>query len=71
MESKTGDVVKFPNGDLGIITSWDIICGGNVKEIKIYSFVGFCKYFIGIFRYSCWRFCEDEINQFTKVGTII
>ncbi len=70
MEAETGDIVKFPNGDLGIITGWDIICGGHVREIRIYPFVGFCKRLIGIFRYSCWSFCEEEINKLTKVGSI-
>lgn len=70
MESKPGDVVRFKNGDLGIVIDWEILCGGHVKEIRIYPLVGFWKRLIGTFRYSCWRFAEDEINNLTKVGNI-
>lgn len=77
LESKVGDVVKFPNGDLGIVVSCkivpvdcDIVCTDNVKEIKIYPFVGFWKRLIGNVKYNCWRFTEDDINKLENIGSI-
>lgn len=71
VESKIGDVVKLPSGDIGIVIGCNFLCGGNVKEIHVFPLIpGFWrKLFLGL-RYSLWRFSENEIDELKKVGGI-
>ncbi len=61
-----GDIVRLPCGALGIVTNWDILCGGNVKEVSVHPFVN-CIYHFWLFITGRTRFYDEKINRLQKV----
>jgi hypothetical protein len=45
MTVKKGDIVEMPNGVIGIVKNWDIVCGGNVKRVFIHPFANWLRRF--------------------------
>ncbi len=65
-----GDVVRLPNGDLGVISRQEILCAGHVNEVMVHPFVGLVKLFFGSL--SCrYRFYDAQFNRLQKVGSLL
>ena len=66
-KSKEGDVVRLPNGRLGVIAAVDIICGGHVKKVEVVPEDAgqlkrfFCRMF------NVYSFYDVQINDLEKV----
>ena len=65
-QAKEGDIVKLPNGVVGIISSWDIICAGHVKEVNIYPFTNWL-YRIILFFAGKLTYYDRDINKLQKI----
>lgn len=63
LTSKEGDWVWLPNGELGVIVLAEIICAGNVKEVRVVPIrAGRLKrFFYCLFRKRI--FYDDQIND--------
>lgn len=64
--AKTGDLVRMQNGTLAIISDWDIICGGNVKEVKLFPFTSWVHR-IWLFWTDKLTVCEEDIDKLELV----
>lgn len=66
-ESAPGDIVVFPNGELGIITGWDVF---HWKVVYVYPL------FAGWLKRLLWRltnryeYVDSEINELVRIGKI-
>ncbi|MDO8504504.1 MAG: hypothetical protein Q7S36_01490 [Candidatus Liptonbacteria bacterium] len=67
--SKPGDVVRMKGGDMAIVTDVDFLCGGNVKELKLYPLVGPIRRF-WLFVTEKLRPAEAQIDELIKVGSL-
>lgn len=65
-----GDIVRLPNGDLGVVARQEIICAGHCNQITIYPFVSLIKRIFGSFL-LWYRFEDQAINRLQKVGSIV
>ena len=70
VSSKPGDGVRMPCGTLAVVTEFDILEAGHVKELTL-------RPVCGIFRHLWLRFygralnpVEEEIDKLTKVGEV-
>ena len=62
------DIVKLPDGRLGVIEDWDI-WAGNFKEVIVHLlYAGFWEKFFW-FLLCKHQFYDDQINQLHKVGS--
>ena len=69
--SDQGDIVVLPSGELGIVSKWELLCVGHVKEVTVFPlFASSLKRFLGFFL-GWYRFYDGEINKLRKVGSII
>ena len=67
--SEENDIVRLPDGRLGVITDWDILCAGHVKEVIVQLlYAGFWEKLFWFFLCR-HRFYDDQINQLVKIGT--
>ena len=66
LAAKTGDLVTMPKGTLAIVTDWDIICAGHVKEVTLFPFTNWLhRFWLSL---TCrLRVCDDDINKLTLV----
>lgn len=67
MTAREGDIVKMPNGIIGIVTFWDIIYGGNCKEVKVYLLTNWLHRLILILRCKNW-FYDSNINKLQLIS---
>ncbi len=67
MTAREGDIVKMPNGIIGIVTFWDIICGGNCKEVKVYPLTNWLHRLILVLHCKNW-FYDSDINKLQLIS---
>lgn len=64
--AKAGDIVRMPCGTVGIVNYWDIVCGGNVKRVRVYPLTNFLhRLFLNLFMRT-W-FYDQGINNLTPL----
>ncbi|MFC1678305.1 hypothetical protein ACFLZ9_01045, partial [Patescibacteria group bacterium] len=56
LASKRGDIVRLPNGVLGIISDCDIVMGGQVKMVSVFPFAGWL--------YRLWLMFRNKLNYY-------
>lgn len=62
MNANVGDIVLMPNGTVGIVTSWDILCGGICKEVKVHPFTNWLyRFYLSFLGKNC--FYDKDINR--------
>lgn len=61
-----GDVVRMPNGTIGVVNHWDITCGGNVKEVRVFPLTNWLHRFMLVLSNKTW-FYDREINSLTPL----
>lgn len=67
--SEENDIVKLPDGRLGVIKDWDILWAGHFKEVIVHLlYASFWEKFIW-FLLCRHRFYDEQINQLHKVGS--
>lgn len=66
MAARTGDVVRMPNGTIGIINHEDIIACGNCKEVRVYPFTNWLYRLFLTLTNKIW-FYDREINTLTPI----
>ncbi|MBI2063625.1 MAG: hypothetical protein HYT65_01375 [Candidatus Yanofskybacteria bacterium] len=67
--SGRNDIVRLPDGRLGVIKDWDIIWGGHFKEVIVHLlYASFWEKFFWFFLCR-QRFYDDQINQLQKIST--
>ena len=66
---ETGDVVQMTDGTMAVVTGWDIIWGGLVKEIRLHPFTGFWHRLWLSFT-GRLRPCEEGIDRLVKIGSV-
>ncbi|MFC1678303.1 hypothetical protein ACFLZ9_01035 [Patescibacteria group bacterium] len=62
LRSKQGDIVRLPNGVIGIINDWDIVMGGHVKTVSVFPFTGWLHRLWLMFRNKL-NYYDYEIND--------
>jgi hypothetical protein len=62
MTAKNGDIVLMPSGVVGVINHWDIVMGGNCKEVRVYPLTNWLHRLILTLTSRTW-FYDDEINH--------
>ena len=62
MASREGDIVMLSSGVVGIVTHRDIICGGNVKEVRVYPFTNML-YWLWLAITFQLEFYDGDINK--------
>ena len=62
MTTSIGDIVLMPNSTIGIVNHWDIVCGGNVKEVRIYPFTHWLHRLFLTLTGKIW-FYDKQINN--------
>ena len=67
MKSKEGDIVRMPNGTVGIISQWGIVCGGNVKEVQVYPLTNWLHRLWLTLTLQTWYY-DDDINKLTLLN---
>jgi hypothetical protein len=67
MAVQTGDIVKMPNGTVGVVNFWDITGGGHCKEVRVYPFTNwFHRLFLVLFCKD-W-FYDSDINKLQLIS---
>jgi len=65
--AREGDIVKMPNGIIGIVTFWDITCGGNCKQVKVYPLTNWLYRLFLTFTNKIW-FYDSNINSLQLIS---
>jgi len=57
-----GDEVLMPDGVPAIVTSWDIVCGGNCKIVRVRPLTGWLRR-LWFFLTDKTTFADEEIDR--------
>lgn len=64
-----GDIVRMEDGTYAIVTGWDIVMGGHVKEVYLCPVNSLWRRFVGSLT-GRWTRSEGEIDKLVKIGSI-
>jgi hypothetical protein len=62
-----GDIVKMPNGIVGIVSFWDITGGGHCKEVRVYPLTNWLNRLFLILLCKDW-FYDSGINKLQLIS---